>query len=263
VLRVDRFDLRHTLECGQFFQFERRNGGYRVHTQGRLFEIRQAGDRLTFEGADGSFVRNFFALDHRAEEVERELGFDRHVRTAMEEFGGIRILRQDPYECALGFITSICSNIPRIRSNVRSIAVAFGRGGGLPGPETVLDERRLRGLGLGFRAPYLVSAQKYAALFAGVGRLNEEEARAELMRIDGVAEKVADCILLYGYGRLGVFPVDTWIRKAMRALYFGGRRASDGEIRALARDRFGRWAGYAQQYLYAWSRLHLKRGVAV
>lgn len=257
-LRATGFDLQNTLECGQFFQWARIDGGYRVRTHGRVFEARQEGERLSVAGVDAAFARKFFALDHEAGAIERSLRRDPIVRRAMESVPGIRILRQDPYECTLGFIVSICSNIPRITGNVESIARRYGRKGLLPGPGVRLGEKTLRGLGVGFRARYLVSAQENAALLKRIPEQSDVEARETLMQIDGIAEKVADCILLYAYGRLSVFPVDTWIRQAMRRLYFGGQRVLDREIRALAAERFGPGAGYAQQYLFAWSRRHLK-----
>lgn len=79
------------------------------------------------------------------------------------------------------------------------------------------------------------------------------------MGIEGVGEKVADCILLFAYERQRAFPVDTWIRKVMRWLYFDGEPVPDREIQRLAVARFGPFAGYAQEYLYAWSRRHLRR----
>ena len=74
------------------------------------------------------------------------------------------------------------------------------------------------------------------------------------MVIPGVAEKVADCILLFAYGRQNAFPVDTWIRKVMIRMFFRGRKVPDRAIRAFASERWGELAGVAQQYLYHWSR---------
>lgn len=250
------FDLRNTLESGQFFRWGRQGNGYRIRTHGRTFDVEQRGDRLI--ASDEPFARRFFALDHDAAAIREALQRDPVIRRAMIQVPGLRILRQDPYECMIGFIVSICSNIPRITGNIESIAQRYGRGGQLPRPEVRFDERTLRALGVGFRAKYLVSAQKNAAILDRIQKLDDDAARNMLMQIDGIAEKVADCILLFAFGRLGVFPVDTWIRQAMRRLYFGGKRRLDREIRAFAVDRFGPYAGYAQQYLYTWSRKYLK-----
>lgn len=257
-MKLSKFHLANTLSCGQFFQWTREGEAFCIRSHGKVFRAEQIRGALRVEGADEGFARHFFAVDHDVEAISRELRRDPIVRRAMDAVPGIRILRQDPYECAIGFIVSICSNIPRITGNVRRIAEKYGRGEILPGPEVRFHEGALRKLGVGFRARYLVAAQRQAHRLTRIPALSDDEARETLMEIDGIAEKVADCILLYAYGRLGVFPVDTWIRQSMRRLYFGGKRVLDREIRAFAADRFGPYAGYAQQYLYAWSRRHLK-----
>ena len=129
-------------------------------------------------------------------------------------------------------------------------------GHAFPRPPELGDEAELRALRLGFRARYLVHAARLAdtGLLEEVATLRGKEAREALMVIPGVAGKVADCILLFSYGRLDAFPIDTWIRRVMRELYFGGRRVPDRTIRDFAGERWGDQAGYAQQYLYMWSR---------
>jgi N-glycosylase/DNA lyase len=170
-------NLTNTLECGQFFQWTRERKGYRVRSHGKVFRAAQIGDALKVEGADETFARHFFAADHDDEAISRELRRDPIVRRAMDAVPGIRILRQDPYECTIGFIVSICSNIPRITGNVRSIAERYGSGEVLPGPEVILREGALRKLGVGFRARYLVSAQKNARLLTRIPALSDDEAR--------------------------------------------------------------------------------------
>ena len=257
------FDLGRTLESGQFFRFAPAGGGaYYVHTAGRLLRARQDGDRLRIEGAPASFARRFFALDHDGDAVARALGRDPALRPALDAVSGLRILRQDPWECTAAFIVSICSNIPRIARTIEALARAWGRpvrldgftSRAFPAPGALGDERALRRLGLGFRAPYLVETARRAAagFLDGLDRLPCDAARERLMELPGVAEKVADCVLLFAYGRLEAFPVDTRIRQAMRTLFFRHQAASDREIRAFARERWGPLAGYAQQYLYAW-----------
>jgi N-glycosylase/DNA lyase len=193
--------------------------------------------------------------------MRRELGKDARLRPALEAFPGLRILKQDPWECLCAFLTSIASNIPRITRNVADMARAFGRdlGGGLrsfPEPAGMGDEASLRALGLGFRARYLEQAARLArgGLLDEIALMDDADAKSALMVLPGVGEKVADCILLFAYGRLGAFPVDTWIRQLMRERFFRGRRVPDARIRSYARDRWGAWAGYAQQHLYHWGR---------
>jgi len=259
------FSLQHSLESGQFFRWARLDdGGYSVHTGRTLFRARQEGGALEIEGASPEFAREFFSLDHDLPAIERALRRDPRLHPALDAYPGLRLLRQDPWECSAAFILSIASNIPRISGNIADLARVYGEpsrlgsleSSGFPGPRELVDEGELRRLRLGFRAPYLVQSARLArgGLLEEIECLPYDEAKDALMVMPGVAEKVADCILLFAYGRLNAFPVDTWIRKVMTDLYFGGRRRPDPAIRAFAQERWGDFAGYAQQYLYHWSR---------
>lgn len=254
-------DFRRTLSCGQTFRWFERDGWFYIHHAGRLFRAREP---FEVEGIPRAEAERYFSLDHNLEAIEASFPRDTVLRRAMDAFRGIRILRQDPYETLLSFILSACSNIPRISRNLDSIARRFGSpvhcngvvSHRLPTPETPLSASVLRRLGTGFRAPFLAAAQRFAhpGFFAQIRTLSTPDARQALCEIPGAGVKVADCVLLFAYGRLEVFPIDTHIRKLMTREYFKGRRVPDREIAALARDRFGPWAGYAQQFLYAWSR---------
>jgi N-glycosylase/DNA lyase len=267
-LEAPDFDLRHTIECGQFFRWTLDAGRYRVQTGPRCFLVWQEGDRLFVEGEDPVFIAHFFSLDHDLAEIREAVARDLVMRGAFQRYWGLRLIRQDPWECLASFITSIASNIPRITRNVEDMAKrsgdAFRRFGGrhfvFPRPAAMPSEKVLRRIGLGFRASYLEKAARLAAtgMLEELLRAGNAELRDSLMCIPGVAEKVADCVMLYAYGRLDAFPVDTWIRKAMRRFYFKGRNVNDAAIRATAAERFGAYAGYAQQYLFIHARENWK-----
>jgi N-glycosylase/DNA lyase len=258
------FSLKHTVESGQFFRWTEKDGLYTLLRGQRLFRVRQDGETLVYDGADLWFLREFFALDQDFAPMERALRRDRKLWEALDFAPGLRILRQDPWECTAAFITSIASNIPRITGNVNGMAREYGlpiRLGGLsdhsfPRPERLDDEGGLRRLKLGFRAAYLVQAARLACsgILEEIASQSYDDAKETLMVIPGIAEKVADCVLLFAYGRLNAFPVDTWIRKVMIALFFKGRKVPDRAIRDFASERWGELAGLAQQYLYHWSR---------
>ena len=249
------FSLRTTLESGQFFRWRERDGAFEILLRDRVITARQDGDELRFEGADAPTVRRFFALDHDLSAIRAELARDPVLRGPLERFRGLRILRQDPWECVAAFITSAASNIPRISRNVRDMAARFGTPPAFPRPHEMGTEPQLRALRLGFRARYLAEA----ARLARDGRLDRldgplDSVRDALMELPGIGGKVADCVALFAYGRLEAFPVDTWVRKTMRKLYFGGRKVTDRRIRSFAARRFGPLAGYAQQYLFVAAR---------
>jgi N-glycosylase/DNA lyase len=249
------FDLKTTLDSGQFFRWVERDGSFEIRLRDRVIVARQEKEVLRFEGADEETVRRFFALDHDLPAIHRELSRDPMLREPLARFPGLRILRQDPWECVAAFITSAASNIPRISRNVRDMAARFGRGSVFPRPDEMGTEAELRELRLGFRARYLAAA----ARMAGDGRLDRlggtlEQVRAGLLEFPGIGLKVADCVALFAYGRTDAFPVDTWVRKTMRRLYFRNRRATDRRILEFAARRFGGLAGYAQQVLFVAAR---------
>lgn len=234
-LTVRHFDLDQTLCCGQFFDWTSEDGGYRIHASGRDFHAAQQGDSLIIEGVDEAFARGFFALDHDPEAMLKTMPRDPSLEKAFKAFGRLRLLRQDPWECLVAFLLSPVSNQPRIQRNLLALRHATGLE-----PENMRDEARLRRLGVGFRASFLVSA-------ADVGAGKET-----LRRVRGVGDKVSDCVMLFAYGDYGSFPIDVWTRRVLRRLY--GRQSPDKALRLWAREHFGPWAGYAQQWLYAWFR---------
>jgi N-glycosylase/DNA lyase len=263
-LHVPQFSLRHCLESGQFFRWTEHDGTFSMLRGQRFVRARQEGETLRYDGTDLWFLKEFLALDQDFGPIERALRRDRRLWEALDAFPGLRILRQDPWECTAAFITSIASNIPRITGNLNDMAREYGspiRLGSaedhtFPRPDRLDDELGLRRLKLGFRASYLVQAARLArsGILEEIACQSYEDAKETLMVIPGVAEKVADCVLLFAYGRLNAFPVDTWIRKVMIQLFFKGRRVPDRAIRAFASERWGDLAGVAQQYLYHWSR---------
>ena len=249
------FSLRTTLESGQFFRWKERDGAFDIFLRDRVMTVKQEGDALRYEGADPETVRRFFALDHDLPAIHAALARDPVLRGPLERYRGLRILRQDPWECVAAFITSAASNIPRISRNVRDMAARFGTSPAFPRPGQMGTAAQLRALKLGFRARHLEGA----ARLARDGRLDRldgplDNLRAELMALPGIGAKVADCVALFAYGRLEAFPVDTWVRKTMRRLYFRNRSVTDRRIRDFAARRFGPHAGYAQQYLFVAAR---------
>ncbi len=249
------FSLRTTLESGQFFRWRARDDAFEIHLRNRVIFVRQEKDQLRFGGADAETVRRFFALDHDLPAIYAALARDPLLRGPLERYRGLRILRQDPWECVAAFITSAASNIPRITRNVRDMATRFGTPPSFPRPEEMGTEPQLRALKLGFRARHLDAA----ARLARDGRLDRldgplDAVREALMVLPGVGRKVADCVALFAYGRLDAFPIDTWVRKTMRRLCFRNRDVTDRRIGEVAARRFGAFAGYAQQYLFVAAR---------
>lgn len=253
------FNLDLTLCCGQAFRWQKTpGGGWRGVAYGRALELYQNGEGLLLKNTDQavyeSVWKRYFDLDTDYDAFCRALRRDRYLRQAIGENPGIRILRQEPWETLCSFILSQNNNIPRIKGIIQRLCEGFGEPLGhgdyaFPPPERIaaLDTGDLAPLRAGFRAGYILDAARKAAS----GELNLKqleslptgEAREQLMSIRGVGRKVADCTLLYGFGRLEVVPVDVWMRRVADELYPGGLPAcADG------------CGGVAQQYLFHWRR---------
>jgi len=263
-IHVEDFDLSSTLESGQIFRYVRMTEGYLVHQRNRVFSICQRGSTLYFDGVEERLLAPYFGLDENYRAIMGTLMGDRHVKRAVELYWGLRILRQDPWECLVSFLCSSTKNIAHIRVIVERLCRAFGepvslgnyQGFTFPSEGEINDPERLQTLGLGFRARYIYEANRlvrrgYLQRIAGKPY---EQARALLTDFPGVGEKIADCVLLFSMGFHQAFPIDTWIKRGMEKTYFQGRRTSSKRISEHARERFGPYAGYAQQYLYHYWR---------
>jgi len=254
------FSLDETIDSAQVFRCRPENGGYRVRNGRREFLLTQRGDTVevqTDNGITQAEIVHFLALDEDHAALCERLSKHPEIRTAIETCRGLRILRQDPWECLVGFICSSCCNVPRIRKVVASLCDAAGEHGSpaFPAPGSLPPEEDLRKLGAGYRARFLhaVNISTMRAWLNGLRLQEFSVARRRLMSLDGVGEKVADCVLLYALGFREAFPIDVWVRRAMEAVFFKGRKITARHLQAFAADRFGPDAGYAQQFLFhAW-----------
>jgi N-glycosylase/DNA lyase len=219
------------------------------------------GDELYIYGSDLEDYENiwkrYLGLDVDYDAVNADI-LSRSDNPALKnaiEFGrGIRILRQEPWEAVCSFIVSQNNNIPRIKGIIDRLCENFGEktdgGYTFPSAERIatLTLEDLAPLRSGFRAKYILdAAKKFASGEVSaekISALSTDEARAELMKIYGVGEKVADCTLLFGFGRIDAFPKDVWIKRAMTVLF-------DGVLPECAVP----FAGIAQQYLFHYARM--------
>ena len=270
-LQVSDFSLRHTLECGQAFRWKRDGRGYLGVVGNSLWKVSQEGDTLFVESnppVSEEEVTHYFSLTTDLKEILKPLQEDPVLSLAFREFWGLRILNQEPWECLGSYIFSSFNNVKRISSLVENLSTRFGTPIGLngtiqytfPTAERIasLTPRDLLPLRPGFRDRYLLeTARKVAEGKFDLEKLRQMEtveAKEALLTLPGVGEKVADCILLFAYGRMEAFPIDVWVERALRKFYFHGRRRTLRRMQQFARRRFGNIAGYAQEYLYAYAR---------
>lgn len=259
-MRIDSFSLRDSLECGQFFRFTRALDTYLVHNAGRIFSIYQKGDSLFYDGVEDSYIRHFFRLDEDLDRILKEIDRDSVIRCAIRKYRGLRLIRQDPWECLLSFLCSSAKAIPHIRAMIESLCKASGEkifsghfvGYAFPEPRAIENDLQLEPVKAGFRTGYLVNVSRCMdrPQLLSLKALDYEEARKELMKLSGVGKKVADCVLLYSLDFLEAFPIDTWMKRGLRKSYFNGEKVGEKRMEEFVRGHFGPYAGYAQLYLY-------------
>lgn len=252
-------DIAKTLDCGQAFRFSESDGVWRGVAMGRALSLTQEGNKITLfdvkEEEFNSLWRRYFDLDRDYEMIKSSVSSNEILKKATDFSDGIHILRQEPWEAVCSFIISANNNIPRIKGIISRLCENFGFkiADGLftfPSAERIaaltLDD--LAVIKSGFRAKYILdAAQKFSSNQIDVEALYTlpvDEARNKLMTIKGIGPKVADCALLFGWGRVECFPVDVWIRRAMN--HFFGENGLPSEA--------VEYAGIVQQYLFYWAR---------
>ena len=253
----ERFSLADTLCCGQCFRWRAgEDGWFSGVAEGRTCRVKQEEDGLLLDCAPGddAFWAEYFDLRTSYSTLRSQFSEDETLARAASYAPGIRVLRQYPWEALCTFIISQNNNIPRITGIVERLCQGFGEpleGGqfAFPTPRRLATctPEELSGVRAGFRAAYLLDAARkvaYGALdLEAVRSMPLEEARAALQTIHGVGPKVAECALLYGFGRVECFPLDVWIKRVMKTLFPGGLPECAGQ-----------YAGIAQQYLFHYAR---------
>jgi N-glycosylase/DNA lyase len=279
-LPVRDYDLAATLDSGQVFRWQQIENSWHGVIGKHFVQLTQVENGIHATTAapvsDWNFLRAFLQTETELATVIQTFPDDEPMRNAIGASPGLRLLRQDPWECLASFILSSTKQIVQIRQIVGLLCERFGERlmpppiitknwvYSFPTPEKIAaaTEAELRACKMGFRAPSLHAAARRIAdgTFAleKIRSLNYAEARGELMKLRGVGGKIADCVLLFGYGFDSAFPVDVWIERALQRLYFPRRRASEKRLRKFAATHFGPHAGYAQQYLFHYMRTKLK-----
>ena len=265
------FSLQATLTSGQTFRWKEHHGWFYGFLGSSVLKLRQEEKRLLYELSDPTLtptrIRHYFALDLEVADILSSIDVDMQVHEAIKRHPGLRILRQDGWETLASFICASFNNIKRIEGMIERLCQAYGepvalngfRSFSFPRPEVIAGapERALRSLGLGYRAPYLKATARLVAdgklPINQLQRVDYEATKTALLGCDGVGDKVADCVALFGFEKYEAFPIDVWMERAMR-YYFRHRKMTRKGLHDYARRHFGPYAGYAQQYLYHYVR---------
>ena len=265
--------LKETLLGGQCFDWKTLT---ETHWRGKLvstaFECRWEENTIQWRHPGAQIispqvVENYFWLDDTYKDAVDELPWrsDPVLQKSLNYFSGMRILRQPIDETLFNFLLSSAKSIPQIQSIGDAVCKEYGKKlfdgvYSFPGWEKLADvpEADLRSLKLGYRAKYVVKTARFIANEPAwldyIKAESYEEAKNELLRLPGVGEKVADCVLLFGGHFMEAFPMDTWIEKSLEKRYFLKEWKTSQKIH-FARIHFGNFAGLAQQFLFSAERL--------
>ncbi len=268
------YDLSSTLNGGQAFRWRFVDGMWHGIIGEHWVRLKQVEGGILAQASaqttDWQWLRDYLQLDVDLAGILRTFpSDDPALQEAVRCCRGLRLVRQDPWECLASFILSSTKQIVQIQQIVALICERFGKPLAAPEDTKIFSfpsaerlaactEQELRDCKMGFRAPNLLKTARMVAsgeinLF-GLHHVTMEEARNELIKCPGVGRKIADCVLLFAYGFPQAFPIDVWILKALRQLYFPKRKPTTHKLIRFSETHFGPNAGYAQQYLFHYMR---------
>lgn len=267
------FVPKHVFECGQCFRWDKKeDGSYTGVAYGKVINVKKEGEDIVISNSNMDDFQNiwvkYFDLDRDYGNIKNILSKDPILDKAVKFGHGIRILNQDAWEILISFIISANNRIPMIKKAIKLLCERYGeyiedyQGESyysFPRPEVLskLSIEDLEKCKTGFRAKYILDASaiissKQMDIYA-LKNISTEEARKNLMLFSGVGPKVSDCIMLFSLEKRDAFPIDIWVKRVMEYFYIK-KDTKLKDIQKYARDKFGEYAGFAQQYLFYYAR---------
>ena len=266
-------NVHDTINSGQIFVWENYKDAWFVINGQNVIVIRQNPSKVLKLSNE---AKNFFRNDDDFKDIVRSISRDKIVKNAVKHYPGLRITRQEPFQCYISFIVSANSNIPNIRLRLQKLCRKFGAKTYaekreffvFPTPQ-ILAKATISDLlecGLGYRAKYVKSASHAVVSeeidFDYLKKTKYKIAKESLLKIPGIGDKVADCILLFSLEKLEAFPLDTWITKIIQKYYsnkfsLGNKTITKKRYERIHQeiiDYFGNFAGYSQQFLFKMER---------
>jgi N-glycosylase/DNA lyase len=266
-LDVEDFSLDKTLMSGQTFAWEK-HGGFWFSFIHKPISVRQLDKKLEYYGCDENELKTRLGLYDDMTSIKAELDKDDFLDGAIEYSDGLRIIKDGLWPATLGFVLSIQSNIPLILKRIANLSKIYGKTEkfgkrevhGFPDYLEIREKglEKLKQLKLGFRTKFVFSAAEYFYNHELSESLPIEDLKKQLLSITGVGDKVLDCIMLYGLHDLSAFPMDVWILRVLAKHYSKiiKNAKSYKSKKAAMTNYFGKYAGYAQLYIYNYSRLN-------
>ena len=266
-------NIRETINSGQIFLWENYSDAWFVIDGHDIIMTKQTPFEITTLSKK---PKNFFREDDNYGKILKNITKDKIVKKANKHYPGLRVTRQDPFQCCISFIISANSNIPNIRTRLQKLCRKFGTKARFqkrefflfPEPKRLANAtlQELNECKLGYRAKYVLDTSRIIASqeidFDKLKKVNYQETKELLLKLPGVGDKVADCIMLFSLEKLDAFPLDTWMLKILQKYYFGyfdvdEKNISKNRYENIHQDvlnHFGKYAGYSQQFLYKMER---------
>ena len=224
------FSLKYSFECGQFFCYFEKEGWYYVFLPDKIFKVKQIKNEIFFVGISKDELVNFLFLNFNLDEIIFTFN-DLNVLRAVQKYKGIRILKQELWQCLVGFICSQQKSISEIKKTQLILAEKFGDKFNFEGedfylfpkPGNLNNLEKLNEAKLGYRKKYLFELNekilKSPKILEKIKKMNYENSKYELKKFNGVGDKVSDCVCLYSLNHREAFPIDTWVLKILKKYY--------------------------------------------
>ena len=264
----DKFEINidDTINSGQVFLWKKIDSKWYGVNGKKILILKE---KLDVKSKD---IHNFFRFDDDFQGIKKQLSKDKVMKKAINNFPGMRILRQDPFQCYISFIVSSNSNIPNIQTRLQKLSQKFGEKKIVdknefflfPKPEKLANAsiNEIAKCGLGYRTKYVkkaaIAVNKGMIDFPSLKKQDYQEARDSLCQVFGIGKKVADCILLFSLDKLEAVPLDRWVLRILQKYYSKEFQISTktitektyDELHNKIVDHFGKYAGYGQQFLF-------------
>ena len=265
-------DVDNSINSGQVFLWEKDGTDWYGINGQDILKINKNGVIKSIR----NLKTDFFRKNDNMQEIIKSISKDKTVKKAVKEYEGLRLFRQDPFQCLISFIISSNSNIQKIKNSLEKITKKFGKKVKIqnkefflfPEPEKMakatIDE--IKSCGVGYRAPFIKEAAKMVILkkidFEYLKKCDYYEAKKNICLVPGIGNKVADCIMLFSLNKLDAFPLDTWMIKILEKYYSNEfqietKTITEKQYEILHKkivDYFGPYCGYAQQFLFKMER---------
>ena len=265
-------DVENSINSGQVFLWKK-NGNYWYGVNGQ--DILQVDNKGIINSYQNLKV-DFFRENDEIGKIIKSISRDKTVKMAIKKYQGLRILRQDPFQCLISFIVSSNSNIPKIKYCLENISKKFGKKTKFqnqefflfPKPEKLakVSINEITDCGVGYRAKFIKKAAKMIVSkkidLEYLKKCNYQEAKENICQIPGVGNKVADCVMLFSLNKLEAVPLDRWIIRILEKYYLKKfeittKTVTEKQYNILHEkivNHFGPYAGYAQQFLFKMER---------